>query len=113
MLFNFILLQEAGGGGGEKSPGQNPLITLLMFGSIIVVFYLFMIRPQQRRARQETKFREALQKGDKVTTIGGLYGRVVNVEDSFVMVEIDNGVKVKMEKAAIKPIVEAPAKDKK
>jgi preprotein translocase subunit YajC len=102
---DIVLLQEpAPEGGGWQM--------LVMFGAIIVVFYFFMIRPQQKRQKQEAQFRSSLEKGDRVTTIGGIYGRIVSVEDATALVEIDNGVKIKMEKAALKPIVEA-APDKK
>lgn len=103
-FLDIIFLQDSAEGGGGYG-------MLLMFGAIIVVFYFFMIRPQQRKQKQEQSFRNSLQKGDKVTTIGGLHGKVVSVDDLTAMVEIDNGVKVKMEKAAIKPIpADPPAK---
>jgi len=103
----FFLQDEAPSGGGAGM--------LLMFGAIIVVFYFFMIRPQQKKQKQEQKFRENLGKGDKVMTIGGIYGRVLSAdaEDAYLMVEIDNGVKVKMDKSAVKPMPQAPEDKKK
>ena len=101
----FFLQAEGGEGGGGYG-------MLLMFGAIIVVFYFFMIRPQQKKAKQEQQFRNTLEKGDKVTTIGGIHGKIVSVTDTTAMVEIDNGVKVKMEKAALKPLAD-PADQKK
>lgn len=110
MLFEFIFLQAQGGSpavptpapGAETSAG-NPYSFLLMVGGIIVVFYFFMIRPQQRKQKEEQRFRESLKKGDKIITIGGMHGRVVSVEDDGIFVEVDNGVKIKFEKAALRP----------
>lgn len=71
------------------------------FVLIIIVFYFFMIRPQMKRQKELRKYREALKKGDKVITTGGIYGKVAEVKDQFVTVEIADGVKVKMDKSAI------------
>lgn len=105
-FLDIFFLQEDGQGGGGYG-------MLLMFGAIIVVFYFFMIRPQQRKQKQEQQFRNSLDKGDKVTTIGGIHGKIISVTDNTAMVEIDNGVKVKMEKAALKPIVDDANQKKK
>ena len=74
---------------------------LIMFGLIFVVFYFFMIRPQQKKAKDAKKFREALQKGARVVTIGGIHGKVVEVSDKTVLVEVADGVKLRFEKSAI------------
>ena len=68
---------------------------------IIVVFYFFMIRPQMKRQKELRKYREALKKGDKVITTGGIYGRVAEVKDDHVIVEIAEEVKIKIDKSAI------------
>jgi preprotein translocase subunit YajC len=88
-----ILLQAAPGGGGF-----NSMIFLLL---IVVVFYFFMIRPQMRKAKTETKFRTDIQKGDKIVTIGGIHGRILEVADKYFMIEIDTNVKVKIDKSAV------------
>jgi len=80
---------------------QNPMAFWLMMGLMMVVFYLFRIRPQQKKAKEASKFREALQKGSKVVTIGGLHGKVAEVADTTVLLEVDNGVKLRFEKSAI------------
>ncbi|MBX2972616.1 MAG: preprotein translocase subunit YajC [Flavobacteriales bacterium] len=79
----------------------NPMATYLMFGGMILVFYLFMIRPQQKKAKDAKKFRESLQKGTKVVTIGGLHGKVVEVADSTILLEVDSNVRLRFEKSAI------------
>ena len=81
---------------------------LLMFGAIILVFYFFMIRPQQKKAKDQKKFREELTKGMFVVTIGGLHGRLIAMEDDTVVVEVDKGVRLTFDKSAIS--MEATAK---
>ncbi len=88
-----ILLQAAPGGGAI---GQ-----LLMILMIIVVFYFFMIRPQMKKAKNEKVFKEGLVKGDKVVTIGGVHGKIVEVADTTFMIEVDNNVRLKIEKTAV------------
>ncbi|HRH38435.1 MAG TPA: preprotein translocase subunit YajC, partial [Flavobacteriales bacterium] len=91
-----ILLQAApaaGAGGGAS--------TWIMMGLIMVVFYFFMIRPQQKKAKDAKKFREALSKGTRVVTIGGLHGKILEVADTTVLLEVDSNVKLRFEKSAI------------
>lgn len=88
----FILLQATGPG------AMSNLVMILL---IIVVFYFFMIRPQMRKSKQEKLFKESLLKGDKVVTIGGLHGRIVEVNDTTFMIEVDHNIKVRVEKSAI------------
>ena len=90
-----ILLQAQPQGQQDSGPFW------IMMGLLMVVFYFFMIRPQQKKARDAKKFREALQKGAKVVTIGGIHGKVIEVNDTTVLVEVDNNVKLKLEKTAI------------
>lgn len=74
---------------------------LIMILLIFVVFWLFFIRPQNKKQKEEQKFREALQKGDDVVTIGGIHGKVMEVKETTVLVSIDNNVKIEVEKSAI------------
>jgi preprotein translocase subunit YajC len=85
-------MQELLGEGGS---------TILMFALMFVVFYLFMIRPQMKKTKEDKKFRDELQKGAKVVTIGGIHGKVVEVKEAYVSIEVANGVKLKVEKTAI------------
>jgi len=76
----------------------NPLIFfVLVFG----VFWFFMIRPQVKKQKQERKFREELKKGDKVVSTGGIYGKVVEISDKFVKVDVANGTLLKIDKSCI------------
>ena len=78
-------------------------MSLLPLLLIIVVFWLFMIRPQSKKAKEERKFRENLQKGDKVVTIGGFHGKISEVKENTVMVSLAPNMEVEMEKSAIIP----------
>ncbi len=84
-----------------QATGQNPMSSLLFLLLIIVIFYFFMIRPQVKRQKELKKFREALKKGDKVITSGGIYGRIVEIEDHTVLLEVDNNVKIRVDKSAL------------
>lgn len=91
-IINSILLQSQQGGG---------MMQLVFLLAIVVVFYFFMIRPQVKKQKTERDFRNTLEKGTKIVTIGGIHGKIVEVNDTTFVVEIDNNVKVKMEKSAI------------
>ena len=74
---------------------------ILLWGAIILIFYFFMIRPQQKKASDQKKFRESLQKGTNVVTIGGLHGKIVDIQETTVWLEVDRGFKLKFDKSAI------------
>ena len=84
----------AGGGGG----GWMTFLPLLL---IIVVFWLFFIRPQSKKAKEEQKYRDSLKKGDKVVTIGGFHGKVVEVKDTTVVISLAPNTEVEIEKSAL------------
>lgn len=85
----------------QPTEGQNPLTSFLPLLLIIVVFYFFMIRPQMKRQKDLRKYRDSLQKGDKVVTTGGIYGKINAIKDNHIIVEIDDNVKIKIDKSAI------------
>ena len=93
-----MFLLQAAQPQGQQGGGWSGLIMILL---IFVVFWLFFIRPQNKRQKEEQKFREALQKGDDIVTIGGIHGKVVEVKETTVLVSIDNNVKIEIEKSAI------------
>lgn len=90
---NILLQAQPGAGGGPQF--------WIMMGLLMVVFYFFMIRPQQKKAKDAKKFRESLQKGARVVTIGGIHGRIVEVADTTILLEVDNNVKLRFERSAI------------
>ena len=98
MNYLFQILSGGAPAGGAGAPGMQSLIFLLL---IIVVFYFFMIRPQVKKQREATNFRNALKKGDKVATTGGIYGKITDVKDRTVTLEIADNVLVKVDKTAV------------
>lgn len=84
-----------------QSPDQSPVPSFVFLLLIIVVFYFFMIRPQMKRQKDLKSYRESLNKGDKVVTTGGIYGKVLDIKDSTVTVEIADNVRIKIDKNAI------------
>jgi len=85
---------------GEGDSGFTALLPLLL---IIVIFYFFMIRPQVKKQKEQRKFREALQKGDKIVTIGGIHGKIVEMQETTCTIEVEGSVRLKVEKSAISP----------
>ena len=82
--------------------GGNPMSSSLIFMVVIIaIFYFFMIRPQQKKQKQITKAREAMQNGDKVITAGGVHGRIKEVRENYFLLEISNGVTIKVDKASV------------
>jgi len=68
---------------------------------IVVVFYFFMIRPQMKKQKELKKFRESLQIGDKVVTIGGIHGKILEVADTTVLLSCESSTKLRIEKSAV------------
>ena len=84
------------------SGDQSPWPTFLMMGAIILVFWLFMIRPQAKKAKDQKKYIENMQKGDKVVTIAGIHGTINKVnDDGTIQLEVSPGSYIKIEKSAI------------
>jgi preprotein translocase subunit YajC len=93
MTLSVVLLQAPGGGGS---------LQLVLLGGMILVFWLFMIRPQAKKAKLAKKFQEDMQKGDKIVTIAGIHGTVNKVNDDGTMqIETSPGSYLKIEKSAI------------
>lgn len=98
---NFITFLQAAGtetGTTAQGGGWSMFIMLIL---IIVVMWFFMIRPQRKQQKELQKFREGLQKGDKVVTIGGIYGTVVEVKEKTLLLEVDSNVKIKVDKNSV------------
>lgn len=72
-----------------------------MLGLIGVVFYFFMIRPQQKRNKEQKQFRENIKRGDGIVTVGGLHGKVFQVNDDTIVIEVDKGIQLTVEKTAL------------
>lgn len=74
---------------------------VFLFGSIILIMYFFMIRPQQKKQKETSLFINEVKKGDSVVTVGGIHGKVYAVEGDTVLLELDKGLKLKVEKSAL------------
>lgn len=94
-----IFLQAA----GQEGPAGAFPIQLLFFIAILGVFYFFMIRPQQKKQKEEKLFREGLKKGDKVVSIGGIHGKVTTMNDTSAVIQVSENVKIRFEKTALRP----------
>ncbi|WP_247231986.1 preprotein translocase subunit YajC [Telluribacter sp. SYSU D00476] len=93
----------------QAQPGgsQAMIYQIVMWVGIIGVFYFFMIRPQQKKQKEQKQLLENLKKGDSVVTIGGLHGKIYSVEATTVTLELDKGIKMTFEKSAIARTVTA------
>jgi preprotein translocase subunit YajC len=105
MPFMQVSSQQSGG----------TFVTILTMGAVFVVFYLFIIRPQNKKQKETEKMVNALKKGDKVITIGGIHGEVVSTKEQTVIVKVDEACKLEFSRSAIATIVkdeksEKPAK---
>ena len=93
----FTLLQ-----GAQAAPQQGGGWSMwIMLALIFVVMWFFMIRPQRKQQKELDNFRNSLKNGDKVVTIGGIYGTVCEVKDTYVLIEVDKDVKVRVSKQAL------------
>ena len=90
-----ILLQAASGTGGQQWS------SILLMVAIFAIFYFLMIRPQQKRQKEVRKFREALSVGDRVITSGGIYGKIKEIKDSTILLEIAENVRIKVDKSSV------------
>ena len=100
-FLEFVLLQAQNEAAQVEPTFFQKYSFLIMMVLIFVVMYFFMIRPQQKKQKEITKFRDGLKKGDKVVTVGGIYGVVAEVKDQFIIVEIDSNVKIRVDKSCI------------
>ena len=99
-----VFLQAAEG------PAGGAWGTIAMFGLIIVVFYFFMIRPQQKKQKAVQEALQAMKVGDKVITAGGVHGRIKEIGETYFIVEIAESVKIKIDKASVFAVSEEAPK---
>lgn len=92
-MLNVILQGGLGGGGGMSF--------MIMMAAMIVIFYFFMIRPQQKRQKEIQRAREAMKAGDKVVLAGGIHGRIKEIDETTMLVEVSDGVRIRVDKASV------------
>ena len=93
MNLNLIMLQDAAAGSGFSS--------IILIGAFIAIFYFFMVRPQQKKQKEINKFRSELNNGDRVITAGGIYGIIKDIKDNYIILEIADNVRIKIDKNSI------------
>jgi preprotein translocase subunit YajC len=96
----FAMAQPQGG-----NPEGSLISTLIMFTLIIAIFYFMILRPQQKRQKERQKMLEAVKKGDKVVTTGGLHGTVAGLDEKTVLVQVAENMKLKFDRSAIGAVV--------
>ncbi len=99
-LLSIFLMAPAGGEGGDATS------SIIMMVALVGVFYFFFIRPQQKKAKETKKFREGLKKGDKIVTIGGIHGKVIEIKETFSIIETEGQGRLKVNNDAINPVAE-------
>jgi len=85
----------------QATSSQSGWSGILMMVVIVAIFYFLMIRPQQKKQKDIQKAREALQVGDKVVTAGGIYGKIKEIGDIYMLIEIADGIRVRVEKTSV------------
>lgn len=83
---------------GQDGGGIMSFLPLIL---IVIVFYFFFIRPQMKKTKDQKKYRESLQKGDKIVTIGGVHGKIVEIKETTIIIETHGQHKLMIEKSAI------------
>ena len=86
-----------------QTGSNGAVMQIIMIVAIIAIFYFFMMRPQQQQQKKIKEFRNNISKGDKVVTAGGIYGKVVSIDDNVVKLAITNEVTIRIDKNSIYP----------
>ena len=113
-MYNALLQTATAAAAGEGSL----LMTVVPFALIFIIFYFFLIRPQNKKQKETEKMIAALKKGDKVVTIGGIHGVVASTKEHTIIVKVDDGAKIEFNRSAIATVIadkveEKPAKKEK
>ncbi|MAO02451.1 MAG: preprotein translocase subunit YajC [Flavobacteriales bacterium] len=75
--------------------------SLIMMGLIFIVFYFFMIRPQIKKQKKESEYRKSLKKGDKIISVGGIHGKIIDIKNDTFVIEVQGGTQLRIEKNAV------------
>jgi len=117
LVSGLVLLQAQTG-----NPTGQMISTLVTFGLVFVIFYFLIIRPQNKKQKEAQKMIEAVKKGDKVVTVGGVHGVISSVKETTVVIKVDDNTKIEFSKSAIQAVTakgesdasaEPPAEEKK
>ena len=98
MTLATVLLQASAPAGGSMGGQWSSIIMMI---AIVAIFYFFMIRPQNKRRKEMQKFRDNLTVGQKIVTAGGIYGKIKELKENAVILEVSEGVRIKVDKSSI------------
>lgn len=101
---DFLISQAYAQGGGEAA-GPSPMANILLLVGMFVIFYFILIRPQQKRVKEHKNLVASLKKGDEVVTNGGLLGKLAEVGEQYVIVEIADNVQIKLQRSAVAAVL--------
>lgn len=109
MLSNLPLLMGIPGGAGATGGATSIAPTLVTFGLVFAIFYFLIIRPQNKRQKQTQQMLQALKKGDRVVTIGGIRGTIFSLKDDTAVLKVDDSTKIQFSRSAISQVVDKKA----
>ena len=99
-LLTSLLQAQAGAGAPAGAPGGGSFMWIMLI-AMVAIMWLFMIRPQNKQRKELEQFRNSLKKGDKVVTVGGIYGVIEEIADRTVLIRVDGNVKLKVDKNSL------------
>ena len=102
---SFFISDAMADAGAATAQSADPLMSLILPIGLVVLFYFFLIRPQSKRQKEHKQMVNDLQKGEEVLTSGGILGKVTNINDNFITMEIAKDVSLKIQKSAVQTIM--------
>ena len=111
-MYSFFNLLLMAGPVDPNAPAPNPIVSLMPLIAIIGIFYFLIIRPQSKKQKETKKMLEALKKGDKIVTIGGIHGVIQTVRENTVIVKVDEDTKLEFSRSAISSVVSVAKEEK-
>ena len=102
---SFFISDAMADAGTATAQSPDPLASLILPIGLVVLFYFFLIRPQSKRQKEHKKMVNDLQKGEEILTSGGILGKITNIKDDFVTLEIAKEVSLKIQKSAVQTIM--------
>jgi len=100
-----FFISDAAAAAAPAAQQGDPMTSLIFFGGMILIFYFILIRPQSKRAKEHRELVANLSKGDEVVTSGGMLGKITDVSEQFVTVEIADNIQVKIQKQAVATVL--------
>lgn len=102
---SFFISEVFAEGAPAAASTSDPMTGMLFFVGMIVIFYFLLIRPQQKRTKEHRKMVEAIGKGDEIVTNGGVLGKIVEVGEQYLTIEIASNVQIKLQRTAISTVL--------